>query len=130
MVIVSVYNSVHLTYHYLIIKISILQSLKQGDRTDRQIEYLNRYCVYDIDIAKIVMRTSIHHRNSREYWLMPVVSICSRAFNSLLERMISGRIPRKWLYTEPSGDKYYNLFFGIRPDIMKREYKEEIGKGF
>ena len=63
--------------------------LKQGDRTDRQIEYLNRYCVYDIDIAKIVMRTSIHHRNSREYWLMPVVSICSRAFNSLLERMIS-----------------------------------------
>ena len=61
---------------------------------------------------------------------MLVVSICSRAFNSLLERMISGRIPRKWLYTEPSGDKYYNLFFGIRPDIMKREYKEEIGKGF
>ena len=61
---------------------------------------------------------------------MPVVSICSRAFNSLLERMISGRIPRKWLYTELSGDKYYNLFFGIRPDIMKREYKEEIGKGF
>ena len=38
--------------------------------------------------------------------------------------------PRKWLHTEPSGDKYYNLFFGIRPDIMKREYKEEIGKGF
>ena len=42
--------------------------------------------------------------------------------------MISGRIPRKWLYTEPSGDKYYNLFFGIRPDIMNGEYKEEIGK--
>ena len=44
--------------------------------------------------------------------------------------MISGRIPRKWLYTEPSGDKYYNLFIDIRPDIMNREYKEEIGKDF
>ena len=38
--------------------------------------------------------------------------------------------PRKWLYTEPSGDKYYNLFFDIRLDIMNGEYKEEIGKDF
>ena len=38
--------------------------------------------------------------------------------------------PRKWLYTEPSGDKYYNLFLDIRPDIMNGEYKEEIGKDY
>ena len=38
--------------------------------------------------------------------------------------------PRKWLYTEPSGEKYHDLFFGIRPDIMNGEYKEEIGKDF
>ena len=36
----------------------------------------------------------------------------------------------KQLYTEPSGDKYYNLFFDIRLDIMNGEYKEEIGKDF
>ncbi len=38
--------------------------------------------------------------------------------------------PRKWLHTEPSGDKYYNLFLDIRPDIMNGEYKEEIGKDY
>ena len=77
-------------------KISVLQSFKQEDRTDRQIEYLNRYCVYDIDITKIVMRASIDKKLNiylpqefREYWLKLVVSICSRVFNSLLERMIS-----------------------------------------
>ena len=77
-------------------KISVLQSLKQGDRNHRQIEYLNRYCVYDIDVAKTVIRTSVDKKliiySSQEFKGILAhagVSICSGAFNSLLERMIS-----------------------------------------
>ena len=117
-------------------KISVLQSLKQGDRTDRQIEYLNRYCVYDINVAKTVMRTSVDKKliiySPQEFKGILAQSGCEYLFKSIqfASRKDDITKPRKQLYTEPSGDKYYNLFIDIRPDIMNREYKEEIGKDF
>lgn len=117
-------------------KISVLQSLKQGDRTDRQVEYLNRYCVYDIDIAKIVLRTSIDKKlniySPQDFKAILTQAGCEYLFKSIqfASRKDDITKPKKWIYTEPSGDRYYNLFMGIRPDIMNGEYKEEIGNDF
>ena len=110
----------------------MINSVKKGDRTDRQIEYLIQYCVYDIDVAKIIMKTSVDKKQNiylpHEYKGILAHADCEYLFKSIQFASWKDNItkPRKWLYTELSGDKYHNLFLDIRPDIMKGEYKEEI----
>ena len=82
------------------------------------------------------MRTSVDKKliiySPQEFKGILAQSGCEYLFKSIqfASRKDDITKPRKWLYTEPSGDKYYNLFLDIRPDIMNGEYKEEIGKDF
>ena len=114
-----------------------LTSLKKGDRTDRQVEYLNKYMVYDVNMCRFVLRRSksidsVVTYSPAEFRNVMKHIKCEKLIDSIqvATRYDDIEKPRKWLIRDTNGELHYSLFMGINPDIINGEYNEEIGKDF
>lgn len=118
-----------------------LEKLKQGDRNDRQIEYLNTYCVYDMNRNEYILRISKTPKDGQPHVIayspdkfkynLSIVG-CKQLIDSVQHatRFDDIERPRKWLIRDKDGNLFYNMFMGIDPAVRDGEYNPEIGKEF
>ena len=120
-----------------------LELLKQGDRTDRQIEYMNKYIVYDTDTCSYVIiqrkkdeqgvyRLDINRKTQEQFKLNMSKIHCESLINCVQygKRQDDVSQSRKWLIRDKTGNLTYNLFVGIKPDVYNGDYNKEIGDDF
>ena len=106
-------------------------------RNDRQIEYINKYCVYDVDTCEYVLRHDLHsdpitYTENKLKEVLKKYKIDKKFLDNILpaKRVDDVNKPRQWIFTDKRGDRYYNLFMGLLPEIINGAYNEEIGDEF
>lgn len=112
-----------------------LKSLKQGDRIDRQINYIRQYVVIDIMTNTVMCRYNVNAMTMykpSDFKAILAQNGCEYLYNYIETAYRKDDIdnPRKWLIKTPNGDLYYSLFMGIKPEIINGNYNKEIGEDF
>lgn len=112
-----------------------LKSLKQGDRIDRQINYIRKYVIIDVMTNTVICRYTINKMimyRPCDFKAILAQNNCENLYNYLETAFRKDDIdnPRKWLIKSKNGDLYYSLFMGINPEIINGNYNKEIGEDF
>lgn len=109
---------------------SKLSSLEE----DKRSEYINKYCVFDFHSSCYILRTDVNtlvRYNSRQFGeILNKINIKGlKKYIQPATRKDDWKRPRQWIYIE-EGDRYYNMFMGLREDVINGETSPVIEKMF
>lgn len=106
-------------------------------REDRMVEYINKYCVYDVNTCEYVLRYDIHeepvvYTENKLKEVLKKYRIDKKLIDNIMpaKRLDDINKPREWIFTDKRGDRYYNLFMGLLPEIVNGKCNEEIANDF
>lgn len=111
-----------------------MESLKDAKKMT---DYVNQYCIYDITECKYVVRYNVNddlvkysEKDFKE--LLKKYRIDKKLHQNILPARRSDDVdkPRQWIFTDKRGDRYYNMFMGLLPEIVNGNYNKEIGDAF
>lgn len=106
-------------------------------REDRMIDYINKYCLYDTETCEYVLRSDVHsdpvvYTENKLKEVLKKYKIDKKMIDNILpaKRLDDVTKPREWIFTDKRGDRYYNMFMGLLPEIINGNCNEEIANDF
>lgn len=107
-------------------------------REDKMVEYINKYCVFEYKTCEFIIRYNkyddlVYYSDVKFKILLKQNKIDKSIYDKVLPATRRDDVdkPQQWIYTDNiTGDRYYNTFMGLLPDVIEGKYNKEIADAY